>query len=451
MKKSIFFGLFLTSQALVLQQGLALHLVSDQTINSQRNLTSLERLNNGIPVIIRHETSSKIALISIGFDYGLKDTKPGRKSVGDLALPLMTKATKSYSKSQLNQLQEKYALSLGCDAGIDNSSCAMETVENYWNDTLPILASVVKEPLYDPEDIQILAQRSVAAIKDAMSEPDEYINEVVNGIFYENGHPYVNTLEEKLKAIPSLNALDLVKAHSELLDASRMVITVVSNIPKAKIISDLNQHFGSIRGTENFKRTFVPYPKNEELSKVAANFKDIPTSYIRIKFPTPNAQHADAASMDLLFEVLSEYLHTEIRTKRGLSYSVHAYTSQGSIGHGGIIVSTPKPKEVIPIINQLIKQFKTKTLSQKEVDQFKTGFATGFFTSAETHGSLASNLYSSFYYDGTYDTFFSFPRRLDKTTPQDLKRLANQYLKDMKIGFIGPKNQYDETWFKELP
>ena len=114
---------------------IASKLVSDETIMSQKALSTVDRLANGIPVIIRTEPSSKIALISVGFDYGLKDTKPGLKSVADMTLPLMAKATKTYPKSKLNQLQEKYALSIGCSAGIDTSSCAMETVENYWDAT----------------------------------------------------------------------------------------------------------------------------------------------------------------------------------------------------------------------------------------------------------------------------------------------------------------------------
>lgn len=426
-------------------------LVSKQTIQRQKDLTSLHHLANGIPVILRSEASSKIALISIQFDYGLKDSKPGKKSVPGLMASLMARATKSYSKDEMSRLTEKYALPLGCSSGIDQSSCSMETVESYWDKTLPLLASVIKEPLFDPSDIKLYSDRSIAGAKKIQSDPEDFVNEIANRVYYPLGHPYTNPVFDQISELPNIGPLELSNSHLEMLDAQRMSVVVVSNLEPKKILKDLNDHFGQLKGNPNFKRFKVEYPENRSLKKVAFEFRDIPTSYIRIKFPTPNITHPDAIAMKLLFDVLAEEMHTEIRTKRGLSYAAHAATSQISIGHGVLAVSTPKPKEVIPVILSIIKRLQTKLLPQSQLNEYKKGFATSYLASGETHSSLAGSILGSWYYFGSAVSGYDFPTFLDKVTNKEIKKLASAYFKDMKIGFIGPNSQFDESWFKALP
>jgi predicted Zn-dependent peptidase len=426
-------------------------LVSEETISRQKAATTVQRLSNGIPVIIRNEPSSRIALISIQFDYGLKDAKLGKKSIPTVLFPVMSRATKSYSKEEMNRLQEKFALSMGCSSAVDNSSCAMETVDTYWDSTLPLLGSVVREPLFDPSDIKLIADRSIAQAKKLQSDPEDYVNEIANRVYYESSHPYTNSVADQIKEIPTIGPLELSKAHKEILDASRISIIVVSNLDSKKIIKDMEAQFGSIEANVGYSRTQINYPANQDLGKLAFEVRDIPTSYIRIKFPNPSSTDKDAIATKLLFDILAEEMHTEIRTKRGLSYAAHAMTSQLTIGHGALIVSTPKPKEVVPVILAIIKKIQTKPIPQAQIDEYKKGFATAFFARGETHGSVAGALSNSFYYFNSTNPAYDFPKLLDQVKSKDVMRLAKEHLKDMKVGIIGPQNQFDQDTFKGLP
>ncbi len=426
-------------------------LVSEETISRQKEATSVQYLSNGIPVILRNEPSSKIALISVQFDYGLKDAKPGKKSIPELLLPVMSRATKSISKEEMNRIQEKYALDIGCVSNIDVSSCAMETVDMYWDNTLSVLGSIVREPLLDPTDIKLIADRSIAQAKKLQSDPEDYVNEIANRVYYESSHPYTNPVSDQIKEIPAIGPLELSKAHKELLDASRITLVVVSHLDSKKILKDLEAQFGTIAASPGYTRAAVGYPLNQELGKLAFENRDIPTSYMRIKFPTPSAIDKDAVAAKLLFDILAEEMHTEIRTKRGLSYAAHALTSQISIGHGALVVSTPKPREVVPVILAIIKKIQTQAIPQLQVDEYKKGFATAFFSRGETHSSVAAALSNSFYYFNSTNPAYDFPKILDNVKSKDIMRLAKLYLKDMKVGIIGPQSQFDKDTFNGLP
>ena len=42
------------------------------------------------------------------------------------------------------------------------------------------------------------------------------------------------------------------------------------------------------------------------------------------------------------------------------------------------------------------------------------------------------------------------PRRLDKVTPADIKRLANKWLSNLRIGVIAGRQQFKDEWALDL-
>ena len=56
-------------------------LVSDETIQTMKNLTSVSQLKNGIPVIYRQVPGSDIIHTELKFTFGIKDLPFGRKTL----------------------------------------------------------------------------------------------------------------------------------------------------------------------------------------------------------------------------------------------------------------------------------------------------------------------------------------------------------------------------------
>jgi predicted Zn-dependent peptidase len=64
---------------------------------------------------------------------------------------------------------------------------------------------------------------------------------------------------------------------------------------------------------------------------------------------------------------------------------------------------------------------------------------------------VAGALSNSFYYFNSTNPAYDFPKILDDVKSKDIMRLAKTYLKDMKVGIIGPQSQFDQDTFKGLP
>ncbi len=427
----------------------AVQLVSDDTIKTQKALTSNHKLKNGIPVIVRNIEGSDIVAVNVTWGTGLRDLPPGKKVLNDWYWPTATMSGKDLPKAKVFETMEKYGLEIGCGGGIEASTCSLGTVDDYWQQGLGLFAALITTPGLTDEDLKLTRERLTAQLKNTPSNPESYVNEIINSIFYPPGHPYRLNHDEALAELEKLGRQDLVDFHKQILNASIMQIVVATSMPADKIVADLDKAFGDVP-TAKFTPVVPEAPKFDEKNAYTFNDRDLPTAFIRIKTNGPAITDKDAIAAKLLYEILSEELGDEVRTKRSLSYAVHSFILQYSLGVGVISASTSKPKETLEAIQHVLETMKGKTYTDDELEIFKRSFATSYYLTLETHSSLAGALSTSKLFYGAAEELYDLPRKLDKVTPADIKRLANDLLVDFRVGVIYGRKEFEDAWALDL-
>ena len=424
-------------------------LVTDASIALQKKLTTVHKLKNGIPVIVRENPDSDIVQVDVTFDGGLKDLPPGQKALNQWLWSVLPLGAKGYPKAKVFNLSEKYGFELGCSGGIEMSSCGLGTLNEYWKEGLPLLAALIEQPTFADADVKLTKERLEAQLHAVPSDPGAYINEVINKVFYPAGHPYRLNHDEALKELSGLKRADLVAYHKQVLNATGMAIVVVSSMPPAKIVADLDQAFGAI---PKIKREGVTVEAPHFVADHAYSFNDrtLPTAYISIKLNAPSITSKDAVATRLLYEVLSETLENEIRTKRSLSYAVSSFVIQYSVGIGVISVSTSHPKETLAVIGDVLQKVKKATYTNEELAAYKHVFATSYYLTQETNASLAAALAQAHHFYGDANEYYEMPRRLDAVTPVDIKRLADEQFANLRIGVIDGRKDFEDKWALDL-
>ena len=427
----------------------AVQLVTDETIKTQKDLTTTGNLKNGASVIIREVAGSDIVAVHVTFATGLRDLKPGKKVLNEWLWPSLTMAGKTIPKEKVFETVEKYGLELGCNGGIETSACGLGTVNDYWTEGLTLFSTLLKSPAFNEEDLKLTKDRLTAQLKNVPTDPNNYVNEIINSIFYPVGHPYRLNHDEALAELEHLGKKDLEDLHSTVMNAKLMTIVVATSMPAAKVMQDLEAAFGQI-GTQAFTPVVAVAPVFDAKKAYTFHDRDLPTAFIKIKLNAPPANSKDSVSSRLLYEILSEELGDEIRTKRSLSYAVHSFVIQYSLGIGVISASTSKPKETLEAIHQVLQTIKTKDFSTEEIEHYKRGFATSYYLTLETHGSLAGALADANVFYGTPNALYDMPRKLDAVTSADIKRLANELLSDLRIGVIYGRKEFKDAWAEDL-
>lgn len=182
----------------------AVQLVTDETIRTERGLTSLHKLKNGIPVVVRQVPHSEIMQVNVTLNSGLKDLPPGKKALNEWFWEVLPMAAKDYPKAKVYGISEKYGLDIGCQGGIEYSFCGLGTLNDYWQQSLPLFAALINAPTLTDEDAKLAKDRLMAQLRNTPSDPGQYINEIVNTIFYPAGHPYRLNHDEALQELGSL-------------------------------------------------------------------------------------------------------------------------------------------------------------------------------------------------------------------------------------------------------
>lgn len=424
-------------------------LVSDETIQTMKNLTSVSQLKNGIPVIYRQVPGSDIIHAEIKFTFGIKDLPFGRKTLTRWLWATAPRATKDFPREALYRTIERYALGIGCAPAVEYSSCSLETINDHWDQGFPLLAAIIKEPSFTEEDAALEKGKLNAELRSTPEEPQTYVNELVNKLYYPKNHPYRSTHDDALDELKVLKTKDIATLHGQMLNASLMQIVVVGSLPKERVLADLEKAFGSIP-SKPVKALKIVHPPYDLKNIYRFESRPIPTAYILAKFDAPGALSKDLVAGMLMFEILDQELGEEIRTKRSLSYSVYTHALPYSIGIGMIGASTSKPKETLEAMKVVIKKFKEKTYSADELSEYKTTFSTHFFLTQETHASLAAAISRHFYFYKSVDPLYELPRLLDRVTAADIKRLANTVLTKMRAAVIFNRDKFKDEWIKEI-
>jgi zinc protease len=415
----------------------------------ENKLTSIQKLPNGIPLIIRETPGSDIVNLSVTFMTGSADEAADRRVINQLTLESMAYSTKSFSKQKIFALTEKYSIGISCGGGVEISRCAIQTIKDYLPQAINLLAAVTTEPSFNSDDINLAKQRRIANFQKETQNPESAVNNVVNRVFYPEQHPYRLLPEDGVQQTKALGRTDLQAYHQSLLDASKIFITYAGPKLTPATMKTIQKKFSKIPKKDQPKKIVVS-PAFDPNKRFALEHRTIPTAYIRVKFNAPAITAKSAAAADLMFEILSERLQEEIRTKRSLSYAVYAGTIQYTQGIGMIAVSTSKPKETIDAIVSVVKKFKEKGVKAEELDEQRNVFTTSYFLTLESQSSLAAALASFQNYFDDARKLYELPNQLAKVTPEDVQKVAKEYLKNFRVGVVYDKEKFDSKWLKEM-
>lgn len=442
MKKALFVALLV---AMPVPAAASANLVKKESVDAQKKATRTVVLDSGVTVILRRVPDSGITSIAVGFDAGSSDLPAGRRVLNDWAMSVMARAAKGFPKAKLNALTERYSIAMGCDGAIEFSNCAMTSLTSYWGKAFPAFVAVVKQPVFDATDVKIQRDRMEASFKAMSENPGSWSNDVVNRIYYPPGHPYRLLRDEALGELGKLSREDVVAYHKSLMSGPPPVIVVVSDMEDDVILADVRKAFGTWPGKKQAKGA-VENPAFDPANTLLVEDRDIPTAYIRLKFPAVAAAGKDSVASRLVFEVLNEELWDEVRTRKSLSYGVGAAQIQMRKGIGSISVSTSKPQETLEAIAVVLQKMKKKSFTQAELDRFKVVFSTSYFLTQETHGGIAGALLGTWNYYGSTDPLYDLPADLERVTIEDVQRISQDLFKQMRVGVVYSKSKFNAAW-----
>lgn len=329
-----------------------------------------------------------------------------------------------------NQLGEAWAdlgAGFGASAGADRMSFSLRSLTDpaLLAKALALGARQIGEPSF-PEDVwQRERQRMSAAIREANTRPATLANRAFSTALY-GSHPYgYDTTEESLARI----GVQDMRTYYGLVQACRAKVSIVGAVTRAQADSMATTLLARLPAG-----TCAPLPAVPEVQPLAAAVeRSIPftSAQAHVLIGQPGYKRDDPDYFPLLVGNYTlggggfvSRLTTEVREKRGLSYSIYSYFAPGMHAGAFTIGLQTRPDQAaqaVQVSRDVLRRFVAEGPTEAELKAAKDFLVGGFALRIDSNRKLLDNLASIAWHDLPLDYLDTWTRRVERVTAADIK------------------------------
>ncbi|MBX3467918.1 MAG: insulinase family protein [Planctomycetes bacterium] len=393
-------------------------------------------LRNGIPVLLRTTPGSGLTALEVYFAGGAAALDPARLGVDTLLLSTATQASRRTSRDKMQTEFVRLGARPGMDVGYDYTRVSVQAPREGFERAVELLTETLREPLLDPATFEQQRSARLAALENERTRPDDYVPRLVNVPFF-HGHPYARRPDGVAETVKALTVDDLRQRLQELLVSGRMLVVVVGDLDRAAATKLLEAQLGFVRKGD-FARPEVPAFRPSP--PVVFEQRQLPGTYLYAKFAVPAPGHPDYAAARLAIGgVLRARLWASLRTEHAIAYA--AGSGMGAFrGNFGIIscANTKDPRKAAQLIAAEVRRLQEELVTAEELQGAIAQEETNAHQRNEGAASHAQGLGHAQLITGRWRDHYDLPLAAARVTPEDVRRVAREYLKDFTWAVLGP-------------
>ena len=400
----------------------------------------------GIPVIHRRAANDVVAanLYLLG---GVRQVTPATAGIEPFLLQLSELGTAKYPKEQLRRKMARLGTNIVVDPGTDWTMIGARATTGTFDSTFAVLADRVMHPALEADDVQMVRGQYLSALAQRRDSPEALVNHLADSIAFV-GHPYAIDPVGSEQSIAGLQVADLRRWAAQNMVRSRMLLVVVGNVSRTQVEQLVRSTLGTLPQGNYAWTAPPPLPSNG--SAFVVEPMSLPTNYILGYFPGPAASSPDYPALRIATAVLSGRMFNEIRVKRNLTYAVSAPFVDRAVSAGGLYVTTVAPDTTLALMRAAVAELQMGTISDEGLNLLIQQFLTEYFLDNETNADQADFLAQAQLYEGDWRAASHFAEQLRRVTPEDVRRVANVYIKNLRFAYVGDPRRVPERWFRSF-
>jgi len=402
---------------------------------------------DGVTVILRRNTANEVIAANLYLLGGARQITPANAGIEALLLLASERGTRRFPGATVRQRTATLGSTISIEANDDWSAIGLHAIRGTFDSTWAILADRVMAPTLSPGDVEIARDQLVAGARQRMTHPDGAAEELADSLLYLQ-HPYALEATGTPASLAAITVPQLRAYHAQQFVTSRMLLVVVGNVERADVERLVR---GTIATLPRGSYKWTPPPPTSAAGRaLAIDNRSIPTNYVLGYVPGPVATNRDYVALRVATAVLSGRLYTEVRSRRNLSYDVESQFIERAQGVGGLYVTTVDPNAVLRIMRRELSTLQTETVDPEGLKRLEQQFITEYYLKNETNADQANVLARAEVFAGDYRTADRFMDDLQRVTPEDVRRVARQYLKDFRFAYVGDASKLDRSLLSQF-
>ncbi|MFN4004102.1 MAG: M16 family metallopeptidase [Hylemonella sp.] len=409
-------------------------------------LATAAAANAGIPIEHwRHEGGAQVWLVRspavpmvdvrIDFDAGGRRDPAGQAGLAAAAAAMMGKGLRAGADGapalDENALGEAWAdlgASFGGSDATDRVSFSLRTLT--YPDLLArataLAARQLAEPAFAPEVWARERERLGAALREALTRPGTVAARAFNAAVF-GSHPYGQDVTEQTLA--RIEVADLQRWHAQYLRACGAKVSIVGAVTRAQADALVAQLLARLPA--DGCAALPPVPEVAPLQQALQRRIPFDSAQAHVLIGQPGFRRDDP---DYFALIVGNYilggggfvsrLSTEVREKRGLSYSVYSYFSPGLHAGAFTVALQTRPdqaEQAVQVAHEVLRRFVAEGPTAAELKAAKDNLIGGFALRIDNNRKLLDNVAQIAAYGLPLDYLDTWTQQVAKVTLADIR------------------------------
>ena len=389
---------------------------------------------SGIRVVHRLTPANDVVAANIYLLGGVRQITNENAGIEPLLLEASDRGTREYAGERVRSMLSRLGSSVVVDPETDWTMFGMRATRDGFDSTWSILTSRLMHPTLDSMQVQLVREQLLASVRQRGDSPDALVSFMADSFAFA-GHPYARSTLGTAQSIAHLTVAALRRYHDEQIVKSRMLVVIVGNVTRTRVEQAIMRTLAKLPAGR-YQWT-LPDTIPGRGAGFAIQSRSLPTNYILGYYLGPPAGSKDYQALRVAAAVLSGQLFAEIRSRRNLTYAVDAPFVERAIASGGLYVTTVSPDTTIALMRQQIYALQQGTIDHDALERLVQQFITEYFLNNETNAEQANFLARAQLYRGDFRIADRFVDELRDVTPEDVQRVARQYMRDIRFAYVG--------------
>lgn len=387
------------------------------------------RTGGGVPVLVKRKAGAAITHIGVQAFGGARNEPAEMAGVTTLVARAAIKGTTTRSAAEIAARAEFLGGTVSGSVGSENFGWSLSVPTRGAEAALALLGDVVQRPTFPESALETersLMLADLAALRDDMYR---YPVRLATSVAFA-GHPYgVGTLgtEDSIRALTS----DAVRRwHSEQVLAGPTLIGIVGDVDPDEIASVAAAELAALRASP---RVSISAPIWPDAPRREVELRDKAQTALALTFPGPTRGDPERFAAHLIATMASGLggrFFDELREKRSLAYTVHAFATERLLAGMFIAYIATSPGREEEARAGLLAEFEKLRASPVGADELSRAqtYTIGAHAIRQQSGaSVLADIIDAWQFGRGLDELDEFESRVLAVTPAEIQALAQRY------------------------
>lgn len=394
----------------------------------------------GITAWLIEEHSIPFVALELRFRGGTSLDLPGKRGATNLMTALLEEGTGELDARAFAREAEALAAEFSYDASDDEVSISALMLTETREAAARLLKGSIVSPNFDEAALERIRAQVLSIIQSDARDPNEIGREAFSKLAY-GDHPYGSSTNGTRESVSALTQDDIVAAHKAVFARDRVVVSAVGDITAEELSELLDMLLGDLPETGN------PLPEAADVNLpggIQVVDYDTPQSAVIFAQPGMKRDHPDYFAAFILNHIMGgggfeSVLMTEVREKRGLTYSIYSYMAEkdySQIWVGSVSSANDRVAEAIDVIRNEWAKVHDEGITAEQLEDAKTYITGAYPLRFDGNGPIAKIAAGMQLSGRPIDYIATRNDRMNAVTLEDINRVARELMDPDRLTFV---------------